>query len=53
MNEEQLISSQGDMQRLVGLAALSDSLQYLADAIQQSGSSQHSTQVSIGQSLER
>lgn len=37
----QLVAASGDMQRLVNLATLSDSLDYLADAMQHFGDSQH------------
>ena len=46
MHENQLISSQADAQVLVSLATLSDSLEYLAEAIQHSGSNQQPGQVS-------
>ena len=37
VREEQLMSGSGDMSRLINLAALSDSLDYLADAIHRFG----------------
>ena len=40
MREDQLVSGLGDMHQLVNLAALADSLDYLADAIQHFGDSQ-------------
>ena len=41
VNVAQLVAASGDMQRLVNLATLSDSLDYLADAMQHFGDSQH------------
>ena len=38
---DQLVTASGDTQRLVNLASLSDSLDYLADAMQHFGDSQH------------
>lgn len=45
VRDHQLISSHGDVQVLVNLATLSDSLEYLAEAIQHSGSNQQPGQV--------
>ncbi|KAL0041965.1 hypothetical protein WJX79_010411 [Trebouxia sp. C0005] len=44
VREDQLVSASGDMHRLVNLATLSDSLDYLADAIQHFGDSQQPRQ---------
>jgi hypothetical protein len=44
VREDQLVSVSGDMHRLVNLATLSDSLDYLADAIQHFGESQQPRQ---------
>ena len=40
VREDQLMSGTGDVKRLINLAALSDSLDYLADAIHRFGDSQ-------------
>ncbi len=44
MREDQLVSGSGDMHKIVNLATLSDSLDYLADAIQHFGDSQQPRQ---------
>lgn len=44
VRENQLISENGDVQRLLSLATMIGSLEYLADAIQQAGSSQRPEQ---------
>lgn len=41
MSADQLVAAAGDTQRLVNLATLSDSLDYLADAIQHFGDGHH------------
>ena len=38
---DQLVAASGEMQQLVNLASLSDSLDYLADAMQHFGDNQH------------
>ncbi|DBA83817.1 TPA: hypothetical protein ACH3X1_006340 [Trebouxia sp. C0004] len=47
VREDQLVSASGDMHRLVNLATLSDSLDYLADAIQHFGDSQQPRQSAV------
>ena len=48
---DQLVAASGNMQRLVNLATLSDSLDYLADAMQHFGDSQHTRRSALVTSL--